>query len=88
MTDSILRPIHPGEFLREEFLIPLNMSAADLADRLDVAHETIEDIVAEKAPVTEDIARRLGKHFKTSAEMWIGMQNGYDRKIAARDTDA
>lgn len=55
MTESILPPIHPGEILREEFLVPLNMSAANLAVRLGVPHEQIEAIVAEQAPITSNI---------------------------------
>ena len=84
MTLPTLPPIHPGEILREEFLVPLGMSAADLAIRLGVPAADVEQIAAERAPITDDMAMRLGKHFRTSAEVWIGMQRSYDVKTSAR----
>lgn len=86
MTESILPPIHPGEILREEFLVPLNMSAADLADHLGVAHSEIDDIVAERAPITADMASRLEKHFGTSVELWTNFQSAFDLKTTGGDT--
>lgn len=82
---DLLPPIHPGEILRELYLEPLNMSAGALARALNVPRTRIERLVAEQTSVTPDTALRLGKFFKTSAELWLGMQTSYDLKIARRD---
>ncbi len=73
-----MRPIHPGEVLREEFLIPLGMSAHALAMRLQVPAPRINDIVRERRAITADTALRLARFFGTSAEFWTGLQADYD----------
>lgn len=80
---SIIPPIHPGEILREEYLMPLGMSAGNLAKRLGVPRTRIERLVAGRTPVTTDTALRLAKFFATSPEFWMHMQSGYDLKIAS-----
>ena len=70
--------IHPGEILREEFLMPLHMTAGGLARKLNVPRTRIERIVAETHPVTTDTALRLSKFFDTTPEFWMGMQTAYD----------
>ncbi|MEX0852135.1 MAG: HigA family addiction module antitoxin [Bauldia sp.] len=83
MAISILPPVHPGEFLREEYLVPLGMSAGALARRLEVPRTRIERLIAEQTAVTTDTALRLAKFLRTSPEFWMSMQAGYDLKIAA-----
>jgi addiction module HigA family antidote len=83
MAPSILPPVHPGEFLREEYLVPLGMSAGALAKRLNVPRTRIERLVAEQTGVTTDTALRLAKFFQTSPEFWMNMQVGYDLKTEA-----
>jgi len=83
MASSVLPPVHPGAFLREEYLIPLGMSAGALARRLNVPRTRIERLVAEQTGVTTDTALRLGKFFRTSPEFWMNMQAGYDLKKEA-----
>jgi addiction module HigA family antidote len=83
MSASILPPVHPGEFLREEYLVPLRMSAGALAKRLNVPRTRIERLVAEQTAMTTDTALRLGKFFRTAPEFWMNMQAGYDLKIEA-----
>lgn len=83
MTASILSPVHPGEFLREEYLVPLGMSAGALAKRLNVPRTRIERLVAEQTGLTTDTALRLAKFFQTSPEFWMNMQVGYDLKVQA-----
>lgn len=83
MAISILPPVHPGEFLREEYLVPLGMSAGTLARRLNVPRTRIERLVAEQTTITTDTALRLAKFFDTSPEFWMNMQAGYDLKLAA-----
>ncbi len=80
---SILPPIHPGEILREEFLIPLGLSAGALARRLHVPRTRIERLVKEETAVTPDTALRLARFFGTTPELWMNMQTGYDIKTAA-----
>jgi addiction module HigA family antidote len=77
-----MRPIHPGEILREEFLVPLNMSAHALAMSLQVPAPRINDIVRERRTVTADTALRLSKFFDTSVEFWMGLQADYDTACA------
>lgn len=55
-----LPPVHPGEFLREDFLVPLSMSAADLAAACGASVEVLEAVIAERAPVTGELALRWG----------------------------
>lgn len=79
----ILPPVHPGEILREEYLLPLKMSAGVLAKKLNVPRTRVERLVAGQTPVTTDTALRLAKFFRTSPEFWMNMQAGYDLKIEA-----
>ena len=78
MTRSINPPVHPGEILREEFLVPLRMSAGALAKRIHVPRTRIERLVAESSPITPDTALRLGKVFATSPEFWMNLQTAFD----------
>ena len=77
-----MRPIHPGEILREEFLAPLEMSANALAMRLRVPAPRINDLVREKRGVSVDTALRLARFFNNTPEFWINLQTAYDLKIA------
>lgn len=83
MTKNILPAIHPGEILREEYLVPLGMSAGALAKRLNVPRTRIERIVSEQTGITSDTALRLAKVFATTPEFWMNMQTSYDLKIEA-----
>src|SRR5881397_1409699 len=69
-----LPPIHPGEILREEFLVPLKLTPYAVAAALHVPRTRIERIAREEKPVTADTALRLGKFFKTGAAFWLNMQ--------------
>jgi addiction module HigA family antidote len=80
-----MRPIHPGEVLREEFLAPLGMSAHALAQALRVPAPRVNDLVRERRGVSPDTALRLARYFDTSAEFWLNLQASYDLKIAARE---
>lgn len=78
MPTNRMRPIHPGEVLREEFLLPLKMTAHALAVALRVPASRINDIVLERRAVTADTAARLGRYFGTSAEFWMNLQTAFD----------
>lgn len=77
-----MRPIHPGEVLREEFLLPLGLSPHALALALQVSAPRINDIVRERRAVTADTALRLAAFFGTSAEFWMGLQADHDMAVA------
>jgi addiction module HigA family antidote len=82
MATNKMRPIHPGEILREEFLAPLDMSANALAMRLHVPAPRINDIVRERRGITPDTALRLARCFDTTAQFWLNLQSSYDLKLA------
>src|SRR5258707_7522345 len=79
-----LAPMHPGEVLREEFLVPLGLSAGALAKVCGVPRTRIERIAAETTGITADTALRLGKALGTSAQLWMNLQNRYDVEVAKR----
>ncbi|MDR3383647.1 HigA family addiction module antitoxin [Cupriavidus basilensis] len=80
-----MRPVHPGEILREEFLAPLGMSANALAVALHVTAARINDIVRERRGITPDTAMRLARYFGGDAESWLNLQQSYDLKVAQRE---
>lgn len=77
-----MRPIHPGEILREEYLVPLGMSAHALAMALRVPAPRINDIVRERRGVTPDTALRLARYFGGDAESWMALQVTHDLRVA------
>jgi len=76
-----LRPVHPGEILREEFLVPLQMTPHALSLALHIPATRINDIVLERRAITTDTALRLARYFGNSAEFWMGLQMDYDMAI-------
>ena len=80
-----LPPMHPGEVLREEFLVPLNLSAGALARRMDVPRTRIERFAAEETAITADSALRLSKALGTSPQLWMNLQADYDLQIAQKE---
>ncbi len=79
-----LRPVHPGEILREEFLKPLGLSANALAAALRVPASRINDIVLERRGVTVDTAMRLVRYFGGDVQSWMNLQTAYDIKVASK----
>ncbi len=77
-----MRPIHPGEILREEFLAPLNMTPHALALELKVPAPRINDIVRERRAITPDTALRLARYFGSTPQFWMNLQTSYDLKRA------
>ena len=86
MATNKMRPIHPGEILREEYLLPMNMSAHALAIELRVPATRINDIVRERRAVTPDTALRLARCLGTTAQFWLNLQNSFDLKQAESQT--
>jgi antitoxin HigA-1 len=75
-----MRPVHPGEVLREDYLTPLGLSVNALSVALGVPATRIHEIVKERRAVTADTAARLAKHFGGDAASWLVMQANYDLK--------
>jgi addiction module HigA family antidote len=71
-------PVHPGEILREEFMVPLGLSGYGLAAACHVPRTRIERLSREETPVTADTALRLGRYFGTGPEFWMNLQTSYD----------
>jgi|ERR1700730_9495774 addiction module HigA family antidote len=82
MIKNGMRPVHPGEVLREDFLIPLGMSANALAKALNVPAPRINDVVRERRGVSADTAMRLARYFGGDARSWLNLQAAYDLRIA------
>ena len=78
---TMLANIHPGEVLREEFLIPLGLSAYRLARDIGVPQTRISEILNERRSITADTAERLGRYFNTTPEFWLGLQAEYDLEL-------
>jgi antitoxin HigA-1 len=82
MAKNGMRPIHPGEILREEYLAPLSMSVHALSLALRVPATRLHEIVKERRSITPDTALRLARYFSTDAQSWLNLQLSYDLKIA------
>ena len=80
-----LRPMHPGEMLREDVLPALGKSKAEIARLLGISPQSLYDIIAEKQPVTPGMALRLGKLCGNGPDFWIDLQRAYDLVIAERE---
>ena len=73
-----LPPAHPGEILREEFMLPMGLSSNALAKALGVTPARINEIVREKRGITADTALRLARYFGTDVQSWLNLQQQYD----------
>ena len=87
MFKNGMRPVHPGEVLREDYMKPLGLSSNALAKLLHVPASRINDIVLERRGITADTALRLARYFGGSedeAQSWLNMQSVYDFKMAQK----
>lgn len=82
MVKNGMRPIHPGEILREEYLLPLGMSVNALATALRVPATRLHEIVNERRSVSADTALRLARYFSGDAQSWMNLQASYDLRRA------
>ncbi len=73
-----LKNIHPGEILKEEFLVPMGISAYKLAKDLDIPQTRVSQILKGNRRITADTALRLSSYFGNSAKFWLGLQDDYD----------
>lgn len=79
------RPIHPGEILREDFLVEYGLSVAALADAAGVSRQSMNELLRERRAVSPEMALRLGKLFGTTPEFWLNLQTNVDLWDAARE---
>lgn len=78
---------HPGEVLREEFLLPLGLSARKIASEIGVPGNRISDILRERRDLSADTALRLGRYFGTGPEFWLNLQTAHDLSKAEASHD-
>ena len=90
LTDTIelrrttMKPIHPGKLLREEFLVPMGISAYRVAKDIGVPINRIAGILAGRRAITADTALRFARYFGTDAQSWINLQARYDLEMTRR----
>jgi addiction module HigA family antidote len=82
MIENAMRPIHPGEVLREEYLNPMSLSVNALATRLRVPATRLHEIVKERRGISADTAMRLARFFGGDAQSWLNLQSAYDLRLA------
>jgi addiction module HigA family antidote len=82
MFKNGMRPVHPGEILKEEYLKPLGLSAAVLSRVLRVSPPTVNDIILTRRSVSADVALRLAVALDTTAQYWLNLQAAYDLRKA------
>jgi len=83
MTTRRLRPVHPGDILKHDFLEPLGLSAYRVAKDVGVSLPTVNDIVRRRRTVTAEMALRFARYFGTSAQLWQNLQAQYDLEVAS-----
>ena len=81
MSEGRSPPIHPGEILRDEFLVPLNISQYRLAKDIKVPPRRINEIVLGRRSITADTALRLARYFGSSEGLWLSLQTRYDLEV-------
>ncbi len=87
-SEADLGDIHPGEVLREDFLVPMNLTAYRLSKSIDVPQTRIAQILKGERSITADTAHRLARFFGTSAQLWLNLQNHYDLEKAETQNHA
>jgi addiction module HigA family antidote len=81
------KPIHPGEILREEFMLPFGLNPNKLALALRVASPSIYEIVKEERGISAEMALRLGRFFSVTPEFWINLQAHYDLSLSRQEAE-
>ncbi len=80
-----LRPMHPGELLREDVLPAIGKPKTEIARLLGISRQTLHDILAERQPVTAQMAIRIGKLCGNGPDLWFNLQKRYDMEMAKRE---
>ena len=88
MIQNRMRPVHPGEILREDFLAPLGLSVNALAKALHVPATRLHEIVNGRRGITPDLAMRLARYFGGDAQSWLNLQTAHDLRVAQLQREA
>ncbi|MDI6687560.1 MAG: HigA family addiction module antitoxin [Desulfobacterales bacterium] len=78
MRKMIRRPTHPGNIIKEDYLLPLSITIKDMAANLGVSRKTLSKIINERGTITPDMALRLSRAFDTTPDLWLNLQKNYD----------
>jgi addiction module HigA family antidote len=78
MKTMTRRPTHPGEIIKEDYLLPLSITIKDMAEKLGVSRKTLSKIINERGAITPDMALRLSRAFGTTPDLWLNLQTNYD----------
>lgn len=78
MDKARRKPTHPGNILKEDYLIPLEISVTEMAVKLGVSRKTLSKILNEKGAIKPDMALRLARAFDTTPELWLNLQQNID----------
>ena len=82
MIENRMRPVHPGEILREDFLAPLGLSVNALAQALRIPASRLHEVVNGRRGITPDTALRLARYFGGDAQSWLNLQTAHDLRLA------
>jgi len=85
MFKNGMRPIHPGEILREDYIIPMGISVRSLSIALHVPYSRLREIVDCKRGISADTALRLERYFGSEAEGWLNLQSAYELRLAEKN---
>jgi len=80
------RPTHPGNIIKEDYLLPLSVSIKDLAETLGISRKTLSKIINERGSITPDMALRLSRAFDTTPDFWLNLQKNFDLWQAERQS--
>ena len=79
---GMLKPVHPGRIIRDDYITPLGLTMGDLASALKVTRQTMVKIVNGKSGISAEMALRLSEAFDTTPDLWLTMQRNYDLMLA------
>lgn len=82
MSNSGMRPIHPGEILKKEFLEPLGITAAGLTSLLNEGAGDVRALVMQEGGISPELAKKLSLYLNTTPEFWLNLQSTYDQRRA------
>jgi addiction module HigA family antidote len=78
MRRMIRRPTHPGNIIKEDYLLPLSITIKDMAENLGVSRKTLSKIINERGAIRPDMALRLSRAFETTPDFWLNLQKNFD----------
>jgi addiction module HigA family antidote len=86
MRKMTRRPTHPGNIIKEDYLLPLSISIKEMAETLGISRKTLSKIINERGSITPDMALRLSRAFDTTPDFWLNLQKNFDLWQAERES--